>query len=665
MSTPVTGSKALLAVTAALICVLLTPAVALGWSASVSGAALTVTDGAGSSGFVIDRDALGFIVIQDGGGFDGVLPAGCAVDVDGDGFVHCAGISSVTVLGNDGDDDLALVAGVPGTLDGGPGADALRGIDGSQTLLGGAGDDTLDGGPGADVLRGGDGDDELAAGAGADVLAGDGGDDQLDGGADADQIDGGDGRDSANGGDGADVITGGAGPDALNGDADNDTLRGGEGDDTIDGGTGENSIFGDGGADTLAAGDGKDTIDGGPGDDTLSANRLGTVLNGGDGSDVLQGAEGPDHLDGGAGNDSLTGDISDDALDGGPGDDKLDGGEGSNTVAGGDGSDTLTFESLAQGVSVTQDGVANDGATGQTGNVAADIETIRGSEGDDHLTAGANAVTLIGGGGDDVLHGGPADDILGGGPGNDLLDGGAGADQIVGDEDLDTVTYASRTTPVTVTPGNGRADDGSAGEADNVDGSVENVVGGLAGDRLSGLADVQNILVGGPGDDVLLLRSQDAQPDQAQCGDGVDRAELDSIDVEGDDCENVFVDGLQTRFGLASLNRPNFFVLRTRVKIGREGAVTVRIRCAATTLVRCSGSLRLRRADGLSFGNATFSILSGSAKGIRVQVPRTTLRRLRPKRPVRSRTTLTVTAKDAARRTGTLRKTFFISYPRR
>jgi Ca2+-binding RTX toxin-like protein len=661
----VTGSKALVAVTAALMCVLLTPAVALGWSASVSGATLTVTDGAGSSGFVIDRDALGFIVIQDGGGFDGVLPAGCAVDVDGDGFVHCAGIASVTVLGNDGDDDLALAGGVPGTLDGGPGADALRGGDGSQMLLGGAGNDTLDGGPGADVLRGGDGDDELAGGAGADVLAGDGGDDQLDGGADADQIDGGDGRDSANGGDGADVILGGAGPDALNGDADNDTLRGGGGDDTIDGGTGENSIFGDGGADTLAAGDGKDTIDGGPGDDTLSANRLGTVLKGGDGNDVLQGAEESDHLDGGAGNDALTGDASDDALYGGPGDDQLAGGEGSNVVVGGDGSDTLSFEALAQGVSVTQDGIANDGAASQTGNVAADIETIRGSEGDDRLAAGANAVTLLGGGGDDVLQGGPGNDVLGGGQGNDIVDGGMGADEIVGDEDLDAVTYASRTTPVTVTPGNGAADDGIAGETDNVDGSVENVVGGLSGDRLSGHADVQNILVGGPGDDVLLLRSQDAQPDQAQCGDGVDRAELDSIDIEGNDCENVFVDGLQTRFGLASLNRPNFFLLRTRVKIGREGAVTVRIRCAATTLVRCSGSLRLRRADGLSFGNATFSILSGSAKGVRVQVPRTTLRRLRPKRPVRTRTTLTVTAKDAAHRTGTLRKTFFISYPRR
>ena len=75
-------------------------------------------DKAASSGFVIDRDALGFIVIQDGGGFDGVFPAGC--DVDGDGFVHCTGISSVTALGNQGDDDRALMGVVVRTLNGGP-----------------------------------------------------------------------------------------------------------------------------------------------------------------------------------------------------------------------------------------------------------------------------------------------------------------------------------------------------------------------------------------------------------------------------------------------------------------------------------------------------------------------------------------------------------------
>lgn len=644
---------------------LLSPASASAWSLTTNGSSLTVTDGAGASAFVIARDAASAIVVQDGGGFDGLLPPACAVDLNGDGFVHCSGIDRVSVVGNDGSDDLALADGVPGTLDGGPGADSLRGSDGAQELIGGSGDDELDGAGGADVLAGGDGDDQLTGAAGADILAGGVGSDQLDGGSDADQLDGGDGSDTVIGADGNDQIAGGTGADALNGDGGDDTLHGGEGEDAIDGGTGANTILGDGGNDTLGASDGRDSIDGGAGDDVVSANRLGTLLRGGDGNDTLQGAEGADQLDGGAGDDTLTADAGNDTLRGGSGNDRLESGIGSDAVSGGDGLDALSFEASGEGVSISLDGSANDGGAGATGNVTDDIETVQGSEGDDKLTGGARPVTLSGGGGTDVLTGGPGADVLHGGAGNDQLDGSGGSDQLFGDEDIDTLTYGARSTAVTVTLGTAAADDGAPGEGDRADASVENVIGGAANDRLTGAVNVPNVMVGGPGDDVLLLRSSDAEPDQAQCGEGVDRAELDSIDVEGNDCENVLVDGVQTRFGLASLNRPNFYLLRPRVKIGREGAVTVRLRCAATTLVRCAGRLKLRRADGLSFGSATFSILSGSAKGVRVQVPRLTLRRLRPKRPVRAKTTLTVTATDAARRAGTMRAAFYIIYPRR
>jgi Ca2+-binding RTX toxin-like protein len=644
---------------------LLVPATASAWSISRDGTRLTVTDGAGSSAFVVDRDAGGSVVLEDTGGFDGDLPAQCAVDVDGDGFVHCSEVDAVSVLGNDGDDDLAMVGGVTGTLDGGAGADTLRGGDAGQTLVGGSGDDDLDGGAGADMVTGDDGDDQLAGGAGADVLGGGAGSDQIDGGADDDQIDGGDGGDTVDAGDGADQVEGGAGADSINGDAGDDILHGGDGDDTVDGGAGTNSIFGDGGADTLAAGDGHDTIDGGAGSDVLSANHFGSVLRGADGDDVLQGAEGRDQLEGGSGDDTLTGDAGDDVLDGGSGDDQLDGGDGSNAVSGGDGLDIVTFQSSGAGVAVSLDGIANDGVAGQTGNVSDDIETIQGSEGDDRLAAGAHAVALLGGGGNDVLVGGPSADVLHGGAGDDMLDGAGGPDKLFGDEDVDTLTYGSRGAPVAVTLGNEVADDGAAGEGDMADASIENVIGTAGADRLVGAVNVPNVLVGGGGDDILLLRSSDAEPDQAQCGDGTDRAELDSLDVEANDCENVFVDGIQTRFGLASLNRPNFFLLRPRVKIGREGAVTVLLRCAATTLVRCSGRLAIRRADGLSFGHASFSILSGSAKGIRVRVPHETLRRLRKRRPVHAKTVLAVTATDAAHRRGTLRRAFYITYPQR
>lgn len=81
--------------------------------------------------------------------------------------------------------------------------------------------------------------------------------------------------------------------------------------------------------------------------------------------------------------------------------------------------------------------------------------------------------------------------LLRGGPGNDtlravnafaLLDGGAGGDTMegLGAE----VDYRARTNPVIVV-GNGLADDGEAGEGDNVSPNVDIVLGGSAGDTFT------------------------------------------------------------------------------------------------------------------------------------------------------------------------------------
>ena len=72
-----------------------------------------------------------------------------------------------------------------------------------------------------------------------------------------------------------------------------------------------------------------------------------------------------------------------------------------------------------------------------------------------------------------TLSGRAGDDELDGLRGNDVLDGGAGADDLMGGAGTDTVTYADRTAPRDVTL-DGGADDGEAGEGDNVLG-VENV----------------------------------------------------------------------------------------------------------------------------------------------------------------------------------------------
>ncbi|MEP5152203.1 Hint domain-containing protein, partial [Planktotalea sp.] len=79
-----------------------------------------------------------------------------------------------------------------------------------------------------DISPGGvDGSDTISGGAGDDVIYGEGGGDRLFGGA------------------GSDNITGGAGDDTISGGADDDTLTGGIGDDSIDGDAGDDFIGGE------------------------------------------------------------------------------------------------------------------------------------------------------------------------------------------------------------------------------------------------------------------------------------------------------------------------------------------------------------------------------------------------------------------------------------
>lgn len=105
-----------------------------------------------------------------------------------------------------------------------------------------------------------------------------------------------------------------------------------------------------------------------------------------------------------------------------------------------------------------------------------------------------------------------ADELRGGG-GNDVLDGGPGADSLRGGRGNDTVDYSSRSesAPVSVTIGDngtaasgndGGTADGPAGTRDNVQPSIENIIGGSGDDHLVGDAD-ENILLGGRGSDVI------------------------------------------------------------------------------------------------------------------------------------------------------------------
>jgi glucose/arabinose dehydrogenase len=159
--------------------------------------------------------------------------------------------------------------------------------------------------------------------------------------------------------------------------------------------------------------------------------------------------------------------------------------------------------------------------------------TIMGTDGNDQLRGTGGDDVICGRGGNDRIVGLAGDDLLAGGPGADELIGSAGADVIQGGDGADFTDYAANTQAVTVTVGAG-ADDGVAGEGDDVQIDVENVRGGYGGDRLTaGARPVR--LIGGAGDDALFAR--DGKRDRLICSAGVDTNESDPIDFVDASCE--------------------------------------------------------------------------------------------------------------------------------
>ena len=296
------------------------------------------------------------------------------------------------------------------------------------------------------------------------------------------------------------------------------TITGTAGDDTLPGTSGNDVICGRGGNDVIVGGLGND------------------FLIGGDGNDTIRGQDGNDSIDGGTGNDSIEGGIGTDNITAGGDNDSIDGGTGADGIDGGAGQDTATYATRTAPVAVTVgDGVANDGELGEGDQIQSGIEVVRGGSGNDALTGDSAANTLLGNNGNDTLSGGDGNDTLQGGAGTNTLSGGNDNDQMDagtasdifqgGAGTLDFVDYGARATAVTVTIGAGAADDGAAGEGDDVQGDVERIRGGSAGDTLTGDAN-DNRLFGGPGADTITG------------GDGNDRlngdAGADTINASGD-----------------------------------------------------------------------------------------------------------------------------------
>jgi Ca2+-binding RTX toxin-like protein len=429
----------------------------------------------------------------------------------------------------------------------GSGPDVIAGRDGIDTIDSGAGTDDVDGhegadvidsGPGDDEVDGQDGDDDIAAGDGNDTISGDAGNDILDSGPADDRLIGGQGADTLLGGDGDDNLDGG--PED---DREPDVLSGGGGSDTLDysSRTSPLVVTIDRQANDGAIGEGDnvagdiDSIVAGSESDTLTGSANPERLDGGPGDDLIDGAGGDDTIIGGldSGSDGLSGGVGNDTVRGGAGDDSLAGGPGTDDLGAGGGSDALTGDG---------DGDTLAGGPG--------LDALDGGDGDDILR-GADVVLVGADGADDIAGGAGSDTVLGG-PGNDTLDGGLGPDSLRGEAGRDTVTYRDRATPVTVTLDD-LANDGEAGEGDNVASDVEAVEGGTVGDTLRG-NPASNQLDGASGPDYIdaatgvdtisggsardALRSRDGARDSVSCGGGVDFAIVDPADVVRD-CERV------------------------------------------------------------------------------------------------------------------------------
>lgn len=116
-------------------------------------------------------------------------------------------------------------------------------------------------------------------------------------------------------------------------------------------------------------------------------------------------------------------------------------------------------------LTVTLDGFANDGASGESDNLGTDVEQVDGGKAADRMTASTYGTvfyglggsdTLIGLEGKDKLYGGGGNDALDGGPNNDYVNGGSGTDTCALSAGVDTRVSCELTgspPPTTTVPG--------------------------------------------------------------------------------------------------------------------------------------------------------------------------------------------------------------------
>jgi Ca2+-binding RTX toxin-like protein len=478
-----------------------------------------------------------------------------AGEAAGDFYVSIEALSGSAfndvLTGDAGENDLRGWTGAD-TLDGGGGVDVAVYDNASAGVTVNLADETQNTGDAAgDVFTS---IEDVMGSIHADVLIGDQFDNVLDGLEGNDTINGGAGDDTAVfGGRAADytrtktatgwIITGQDGTDVIT----NIEFLAFD-DDTIALATVPTVVLG-AAADTVTGGDSVDVIDGGGGDDSLA---------GGAGSDKLLGGTGSDTLDGGTGNDKLSGGVGDDVMIGGAGDNLLDGGAGSgdlvilNGLASDykvtiiDGPDTsklfYSFTGLQPGdvvALVSSDGRINRLAGVEKLRFAGDssefdltpqafLKDVPAYLGTTYLVDTDGDGELKGTKGDDVIDGLDGDDAkLEGLAGNDVIDGGDGADTMIGGVGNDTYvvdnagdvvtevlnqgTDTIKTTLALLTLGDHieRLEYTGAGDFAGTGNALANLLkGSLGNDTLDGGAGVDR-LEGGAGNDTYIVGAGD------------------------------------------------------------------------------------------------------------------------------------------------------------
>lgn len=249
--------------------------------------------------------------------------------------------------------------------------------------------------------------------------------------------------------------------------------------------------------------------------------------------------------------------------------------------------------------------------------LAADL-IITGTAANDTLTGTAEPEAIYGRGGDDSISGGGGDDDLDGGPGSDLLRGGEGRD---------AVSYGGSVgVEATI---DGVADDGTAGEKDNIGLDVEDLFGTESDDKLTGSAAANTLdgaggadrLDGGPGPDVLIggdgpdtITARDAEIDRIECGGGFDSVTVDLVDVVAADCESIAKPQLTAAPGLTLISkRPKKLILSTVL-----AGSAVRIYCVAGK--GCKGKVVDVASVKLGKGNTVRFKLPEKIKGAAIEI---------------------------------------------